>query len=119
MKIKVSEATNHQLNWLVAQCQEVKIFDFADRHKAKRGYVLYATSIESVDWEYSPTTYWSQGGPIIYREKVTTSDDGQDGWAAGYRGTLTYFGPTPLVAAMRAYVTSKLGDEVEIPENLK
>jgi hypothetical protein len=27
-------------------------------------------------------------------------------------------GPTPLIAAMRAYVTDKLGDKVEIPEEL-
>lgn len=30
-----------------------------------------------------------------------------------------YFGPTPLIAAMRCYVASKLGDEVEVPEELK
>jgi hypothetical protein len=30
-----------------------------------------------------------------------------------------YHGPTPLIAAMRCYVASKLGDEVEIPEELK
>ena len=29
------------------------------------------------------------------------------------------FGPTPLIAAMRCYVASKLGDEVEVPEELK
>lgn len=28
-------------------------------------------------------------------------------------------GPTPLIAAMRCYVASRLGDEVEIPEELK
>ena len=28
-------------------------------------------------------------------------------------------GPTPLIAAMRSYVACKLGDEVEIPEELK
>lgn len=28
------------------------------------------------------------------------------------------YGPTPLIAAMRCYVASKLGDEVEIPEEL-
>jgi hypothetical protein len=28
-------------------------------------------------------------------------------------------GHTPLIAAMRCYVASKLGDEVEIPEGLK
>jgi hypothetical protein len=29
-----------------------------------------------------------------------------------------YFGPTPLIAVMRCYVALKLGDEVEIPEEL-
>ena len=28
------------------------------------------------------------------------------------------YGPTPLIAAMRCYVASKLGDEVNIPEEL-
>ena len=27
-------------------------------------------------------------------------------------------GPTPLVAAMRSYVSSKLGDKVEVPDEL-
>jgi hypothetical protein len=30
----------------------------------------------------------------------------------------TLDGPTPLIAAMRCYVASKLGDEVELPEEL-
>ena len=29
-----------------------------------------------------------------------------------------YYGPTPLIAAMRSFVASKLGDEVEIPKEL-
>jgi hypothetical protein len=28
------------------------------------------------------------------------------------------YGPTPLIAAMRCYVASKLGDDVELPEGL-
>ena len=33
--------------------------------------------------------------------------------------TPTYgYGPTPLIAAMRCYVASKLGDEVEVPVEL-
>jgi len=28
------------------------------------------------------------------------------------------YGPTPLIAAMRCYVASKLGEEVEAPEEL-
>jgi hypothetical protein len=29
------------------------------------------------------------------------------------------FAPTPLIAAMRCYVASKMGDEIELPEELK
>ena len=28
------------------------------------------------------------------------------------------FGPTPLIAAMRSYVASKLGETVEVPDEL-
>ena len=31
---------------------------------------------------------------------------------------IKYSGPTPLIAAMRCYVASKLGDEVDVPEEL-
>ena len=65
------------------------------------------------------STQWAQGGPIIERERINISDDGGDGWEAddsiGHWG----YGPTALVAAMRCYVASKLGDEIEIPEELK
>lgn len=33
--------------------------------------------------------------------------------------TSELIGPTPLIAAMRCYVASKLGDNVEIPEKLR
>ena len=32
--------------------------------------------------------------------------------------TAALTGPTPLIAAMRCYVASKLGDEVNVPEDL-
>lgn len=73
--------------------------------------------------DYHPSTDWSQGGPIIERERIDIVSDpnGTAGWMA-----LTYVnfskvfksGPTPLIAAMRCYVASKLGDEAEIPEEL-
>jgi hypothetical protein len=40
-------------------------------------------------------------------------------WAASVdKGRNEFRGRTPLIAAMRCYVASKLGDEVEIPEEL-
>lgn len=73
---------------------------------------------------------WDQGGPIIERECIATYASGAcsvapknpDYWVAeilGTEGMITQYGPTPLIAAMRCYVASKLGDEIEIPEELK
>jgi hypothetical protein len=64
-----------------------------------------------------PLTDWAQGGPIIEREKMTLEWTGED-WMAYIRHDEEYFGPTPLIAAMRCYVASKLGDQVEVPNEL-
>ena len=60
---------------------------------------------------FKPSTDWSQGGPIIEREGLIL-----DQWAR-WRSSNSY-GTTPLIAAMRCYVASKLGDEIDIPKEL-
>jgi len=73
---------------------------------------------------YQPSREWVNGGPIIERERLIIQPRNTD-WAVcdtdpakGYLYELNEVarfgstGPTPLVAAMRAYVTSKFGDEV-------
>lgn len=77
----------------------------------------------------APSTEWGDGGPIIDREKISTvycepGTTAGDEWEA-YIGCLDPRrldndpadgeGPTALIAAMRAYVASKLGEEVELP----
>lgn len=71
------------------------------------------------------STDWSQGGPIIERERIRLDCAWSDEWTAQhpYNAKIDVYtgwtkGPTALIAAMRCYVTSKLGDEVEIPEEL-
>jgi hypothetical protein len=69
-----------------------------------------------------PSTDWNQGGPIIdwmMMEGVTFSVS-VDGWVTARFCTenKTYTGDTLLIAAMRCCVAYKLGDEVEIPEEL-
>ena len=69
----------------------------------------------------SASTDWSQGGPIIEREKIRLNYGvGEEGfYCEAYitAGTCQH-GPTPLTAAMRCYVASKLGDKVDVPEEL-
>lgn len=117
--IKTAEAEGPVLDWLAAKCE-----DFRDDFAIIRVWNNRVTKIIPGDYEtsevyicYSPSANWAQGGPIVEREKITVSDS-LDFWAAGYNGTLRYFGPTPLIAAMRCFVMSKLGEVVEVPEEL-
>jgi hypothetical protein len=69
---------------------------------------------------FTPSTDWSQGGPIIDRELIAVClDEDGDTWRAWYpmrQGIEDGTGPTPLIAAMRCFVASKLGDTVEVPD---
>jgi hypothetical protein len=67
----------------------------------------------------SPSTNWAHGGPIIERERIDVLYEHDLRWIAVPQKGIESYGPTPLIAAMRCYVASKLGDEVEIPEGLK
>ena len=69
------------------------------------------------------STDWAQGGPIIERERILIQPEiGKEGcgnaWNAISMQDTEDYGPTPLIAAMRCYVAYKLGDEVEIPNEL-
>ena len=101
--MKTSELTGAALDWALAKCEGVKL---------NEGNTL------SNDCDfYTPSTDWAQGGPIIEREKITLEWTGEN-WCAYIRHDEEEFGTTPLIAAMRCYVANKLGDDVEIPEEL-
>lgn len=68
---------------------------------------------ERENW-WAPSTLWDQGGPIIERERIEIVP--LDTWIAYTSGREHgRHGPTPLIAAMRAYVAAKLGNEIELP----
>ena len=115
--MKVSELEGVALDWAVAKCEGEEVR-------------LIKGQLETLwtDNGYKPSTNWAQGGPIIEREEISISREFASGrieWAAWTPAPIRDdaeafgYGPTPLIAAMRCYVASKLGDEVEIPEELK
>lgn len=71
------------------------------------------------------STDWAFGGPIIEREGISimqlSEGPANPKWAANFEIgwhsqelDAPHVGPTPLIAAMRAYVASKFGDEVDL-----
>jgi hypothetical protein len=69
----------------------------------------------ALDAAFSPSNDWSVGGPIIERERIEISRHDKEPFARvhGEPQRPGTFGPTVLIASMRAYVASKLGEEVE------
>ena len=115
MKIKTSELSGVALDWAVAQAAGVD--------------PLYRVIVPGDSWvvvnggKFSPSTDWSQGGPLIEREQIDIEWDGVDGqaywWKASHQDIVQFqIGHTPLIAACRAIVAAKLGDEVDVPEGL-
>jgi hypothetical protein len=115
MKLKTTELQRSALDWAVAKCE------FNEPHYEPDDWLVYVTERDSDDdgWIFKPSTDWSQGGPIIEREGITVRRYTDALWDASI-GRLDYVadGPTPLIAAMRCYVASKLGDEVDVPDEL-
>jgi len=114
--MKTSELTGSALDWAVAKCEgQDAVID--------NGEVCSFKTIGFVEHKFlwKPSTYWSQGGVIIERESICIGSgmDAPTWYANKGLGKCHQFGTTPLIAAMRCYVASKLGDEVEIPEELK
>ena len=112
MQVKTSELIDQALNWAVAQCVEKD-----ESLKAALGRFYCKGS------PFEPSTAWSHGGPIINREHIgliSPSNTLSMFWTAdiGFESKFTQFDHDPLVAAMRCYVASKLGDTVEIPDEL-
>ena len=128
--MKTSELTGAALDWAVAKCENVE----PDENNKP---IWFGDGDERV--EYTPSSEWWLGGPIIEREHIALRPTITEG---GYRTSKSVdavhakielpngakvfdyeksvweYGPTPLIAAMRCYVASKLGHDVEVPEEL-
>jgi hypothetical protein len=94
--MNIFELTGEALDLAVAQCE--------------------GHDVEDPTWwadfgdESCYSTDWAQGGPIIEREMIELIPQTPALWDAMYRGQhIPNDGPTPLIAAMRCYVASKLG----------
>ncbi len=126
MKVKTSELSGVQLDYAVAWS-----VDWGQP-------VLHITSggsfVELMGVVFSPTSNWSQCGPLIEQFKLTlylhteyeiNGEGVYDVYEAGCSADWFVDASTPdpvstdpKIAICRAVVASKLGDEVDIPDEL-
>lgn len=119
--IKVAEATELQLDWLVWKCAG----GAAAYPKTASGPAFLKLWHGNSAKYVHPSTDPAQGQPILEREGINLKHWGEDWdskWSA-HKGTGHYegdmsFGDTQLIAGLRCYVASKLGETVEVPEEL-
>lgn len=136
MKLKTSELTGPALDWAVANCEKRTVkrdpmalhdgsyWVWEETPSGEGGVNIWKSVYMRIGKDYKPSTNWAQGGPIIEREKIAIRPDEADrDWLAEIPFTLLrddeyWSGPTPLVAALRCYVASRLGDMVDVPDEL-
>ena len=126
MKIKTVELTGAALDWAVAESLgHTPVYNMKSHGMVWRGW--WERTPKTPTGEYrrleSYSTDWSLGGPILVEDMIMYS------YAFGLFWTWLHddpegdrnpraSGPTLLVAIARCRVASKLGDEVDIPEEL-
>jgi hypothetical protein len=131
--MKTNELSGAALDWAVAKCEpDDKLAIYFDETTGE--------PLCHDDWpdnqEFRPSTNWAQGGAIIEREKISLlwmqfsneqfwvgsidKDEHEHEMFEGIDIPYEYeaTGTTPLTAAMRCYVASKMGDEVDVPKEL-
>lgn len=137
MKIKTSELSGAALDWAISKVDERDIYDLDWRivDGEMLGFGTIGSSPEFVCFRlsgrtdmfseapvYSPSTDWAQGGPLIEKMKVDLGSCISGNWSAESMDVIrtipSSIGPTPLVAACRSIVLAKLGEEVEVPDEL-
>ena len=119
MLVKVAELIGPALDWAVAK---------VEKHQPRYEWMLekegfHAWQSYERAWGTPIPLYssdWAQGGLIIDNNPriVPTYDERFDSWFAYKQSPALYGKQSFLVSAMRAYVASKLGDTVDIPDEL-
>lgn len=123
--MKTRDLTGVALDWAVAKACQPDLVAFADygsifpwTKKFKVCFIGYGAPFE-------PSTNPAHAVPIMERERIGVEYPREGYWVANmWRGEgsnprfATAMGDTMLIAGMRCYVASKLGDDTEIPKEL-
>lgn len=119
IEVKAADLIGPALDWAVAKAEGWDFDNYFYRHGSywviqvvREGY----NPERKVYW-FTPSTDWSQGGPLIEAHVTALNQTGTHTWWAHSEDRLGE-GDTALIAACRAIVAAKLGEAVSIPAEL-
>lgn len=124
IEVRVSNLVGAALDWAVAKVEQVDTSWRYGRELVQvhdRGGIKLIESIRSI---YSPSTDWSQGGPLVDKHHgglhyEAHLADANFRYSSGPSRTGFWcYGPTALIAFCRGLVKAKLGDTVQVPKEL-
>lgn len=139
MKVKTKDLLDAQLDWAVCMALGMKPESIYIWLKGTKNASLFRRNRDeegNLDGSYTTgpdllfSRMWEAGGPVMNREitgvDLISERAGVQRWSARKFEYLPrdktrcteQEGPTMLVAGMRCFVASKLGDVVEIPKEL-
>ncbi len=106
--MKTSELSGPLLDYWVARAKGIETF------RSERGELCYVAAPGVPPRAWAPSRFWSQAGPIIEEAKVELNWEweGNDEWTASVAPQTNCQGGSALEAAMRAFVESRLGPNV-------
>jgi hypothetical protein len=125
---EVAQLSGAALDWAVAVCQGLPVKDdpMGFITGAQSGFWLWPEDnhgCKLIGKTYSPSTLWVQGGLIMEESCIFPSEYkgrakmNPNKFQAG-EGVCWAGGETPLIAVMRSYVMSRLGQEIHVPKRL-
>ncbi|MDX9971917.1 MAG: DUF2591 family protein [FCB group bacterium] len=145
MRIRAKELTGASLDWAVAKCDGVNLEAFTlyyhptepddlDCHGfpefhystvwaqggpiiARENITIIRANNDYVDGKWMPN-WFAETDQYVGHSASESYEHQQMNPTFMISAEDGMYGPTPLIAAMRAYVASKLGVEVDVPEEL-
>ena len=126
--MKTEDLEGSALDWAVAKAEKIRVVIPEIWKECKPPLLAKIAAAKAFPYgppSWEPSKDWSQGGPIIEAQKIDLEYFNHvEDWLAihprHYEGPpyASAHGETALVAAMRCYVKSKLGEEVDIPKRI-
>ena len=133
IEVRASNLVGAALDWAVAIVTHGKGYGGADSVLCPPEGAVEMNEDDGTLWvcsggfhpkgHWSPSTDWSQGGPLIDKHGGSVQHDRgvplSTRYSAGPDGDAVWcYGPTPLIAFCRGLVRYKIGDTVQVPKEL-